>query len=960
MEFGLLGPLLVRDNGRDVAVSAPRQRVLLAALLLAGPGRAVAFDELGELMWDRRPPKGARSALHSAVQRLRVALGSGGRDLILTRPTGYLMAIDPGDLDVRRFEELAAHGEAVAKRGQWAQAAGLLSQALALWRGDPLADVPSALLRDREVRHLAERRIRALSARIDVDLHLGRHEALVPELAQLTSEYPLQEGFRCQFMLALYRAGRQAEALAAYRHVRQLLIDELGAEPGPALQNLHLRILAADPSLTATVDRPVARLPAGWAGRGPGSASGRPELTETTPRPAVPRQLPAAPVWFTGRDAELAALTGLLNEVDRAGGTVVISAVGGTAGVGKTALAVSWAHRVSDRFPDGQLYTNLRSFSPAGAPADPAEAIRGFLDALGAEGGRLPASLDAQAALYRSLLAGRRVLIVLDNARDADQVRPLLPGSSGCLVLVTSRRHLAGLAAVDGARLLKLDVLTDAEARQMLARRLGPERAAAERRAVDDLARLCGRLPLALAITAARVAAQPGHPLSGLAAELRDEQSRLDALDAGDGTASVRAAFSWSYQQLTGPAARLFRLLGLHAGPDITAPAGASLAGIPTDQARKVLRELVGVSLLTEPRAGRFAVHDLLRDYAAEQARAIEDRAGRRAAVHRTFDHYVHTARAAALLIEPTKDPIALAAPQRGTVPERLATDEAALAWLRAERHVLSNAIPQAAATGFGVYAWQLSWALVDFLDHEGRWNELAALQACALAASQRAGDLNGQAHAHQYLGLACTRLSSDRDALTHLRSALELYRRTGKPVSQARTLLGLGRLLATQGRYGEAIWNAEQARNLFRSAGHRAGQANALNNAGWYHAHLGHLEQALVHCRQACYLFQELGDPGGEARAWDSLGFAHHELGHPAEAVTSYQHAIRLYLGCGDRYNQCETLDRMGDAQRATGQPAEARASWRQALAILDDLHHPGRERVRAKLAGLDAAASW
>jgi DNA-binding SARP family transcriptional activator len=948
VEFGLLGPLLVRDDSRDIAVSAPRQRVLLAALLLAGAGRPVAFDELGALLWDGRPPASARGALHSAVQRLRVTLGAAGPDLVRTCPSGYLIDIGPDALDVHRFEALAGQGEAAAEDGRWTQAAGLLAQALALWRGDPLADVPSALLRDREAQHLAERRLRAVSARIDADLHLGRHEALVPELTRLTRDYPLREGFHRQLMLALYLAGRQADALAGYRHIRQLLIAELGTEPAPGLQDLHLRILAADASL-APEPRPGApgSAPAPGSGSGSGSGSG----------PTVPHQLPIGAAQFTGRGDELALLTGLLTEVDDSGGTVVISAVGGAAGVGKTALAVHWAHQVADRFPDGQLYANLCGFGSAAAPADPPEIIRGFLDALGAEPERIPVGLDAQAALYRSLLAGRRMLIVLDNARDADQVRPLVPGCPGCLVLVTSRRQLPGLAAVEGAQLLNLDVLSDAEARELLARRLGPQRAAAEPGTVDELARLCGRLPLALAITAGRAAAQPGHPLSALAAELGDERGRLDALETGDVSTSLRHVFSWSYQQLSDPAARLFRLLGLHPGPDITAPAAASLTGISPNQAAAALHELVRVSLLAQPTRGRYALHDLLHAYASEQARAIDSSGDRDAATRRVLDHYLHTASTAARLIKPTKDALILDRPQAGVAPERLATGEEALAWLRAERQVLANAVWTAAASRFGAHAWQIGYALVDYLDRQGRWSDLAALHHTVLAASQNARDLAGQAHAHQTLGLAATRLGASQDALTHLCAALDLYRQADDPIGQARTLLSYGRLLAAQGQHREAITAAEQAGDLFRAAGHQAGQANALNNAGWYEAHLGHLDQALARCREARGLFRELGDRAGEARAWDSLGLAHQLLGDHADAVAAYRHAIRLYLDCGDRHNQGETLVRLGDAQHAAGQPGRARDAWRQALAILDDSDRADAGRIRAKLAGLDAS---
>jgi tetratricopeptide (TPR) repeat protein len=680
----------------------------------------------------------------------------------------------------------------------------------------------------------------------------------------------------------------------------------------------------------------------------PGSASAGPGRV-------VPRQLPASAAEFVGREAELARLTGLLDDMgDGSSGTVVISAIGGMAGVGKTTLAVHWAHQAAARFPDGQLYVNLRGFDPLARPMPPDEALRGLLEALDVPARRIPASLEAQTGLYRSLLAGKRMLVVLDNARDSEQVHPLLPGCPGCLALVTSRRQLVGMAAIEGAGLLNLDVLTEAEAGELLARRLGPGRAAAEPGIVTDLARRCEGLPLALAITAARAAALPGLSLSALAAELGDERSRLDALETGDVSASLRRVFSWSYQQLSGPAARLFRLLGLHPGPDISGPAAASLAGITLKQARIALRELASASLLTERARDRYTVHDLLRDYAAEQADAIDGGDDQRAALHRAFEHYLHTAASAAQLIKPTKDALVLARPWPGVVPESLVSGDEALTWMRAERQVLSNIVFLAAATRLGAHAWQICWAMVDYLDRQGRWNELAAIEHAALAAAQASRDATGQAHARQTLAMAATRLGANGEALTHLHAALDLYQKAADPIGQARTLLSYAQLLAFQGRHGEAVTSAQQARDLFRAAGHRAGLAHALNNAGWYEAHLGRPDQALVCCREALGLFQELGDQGGEAGAWDSLGFVHQFLGHYADAVAAYRHAIRLFLGCGDRHNQGETLERLGDTQHEAGQPARARDAWQEALAILDGSDHVDRERIRAKLAEL------
>jgi hypothetical protein len=400
----------------------------------------------------------------------------------------------------------------------------------------------------------------------------------------------------------------------------------------------------------------------------------------------VPRQLPVAARHFAGRAGALTVLAGLAAEAggaDGAGRAMVISVIEGTAGIGKTALAVHFAHQVAGDFPDGQLYVNLRGFDPAGPPMTPGEAVHIFLDALGVRAGQLPASLDAQVGLYRSLLAGRRMLVLLDNARDAGQVRPLLPASPGCLVLVTSRSQLTGLAAAEGAMPLALDLLTGEEAKELLAARLGGDRLAADPAAAQELTGLCARLPLALAIAAARAATQPALPLADLAAELRDAGGRLDALDAGDAAASVRAVFSWSYQQLDAAAARMFRLLGLHPGPAIGTPAAASLAGLPPRPARTVLTELTRAHLLAEPAPGRFAFHDLLRAYAAERAQADEGGTERHAAVHRMLDHYLHTACPAALLIHPTSQTMILAHISLGVMLEEQGRDADALGHTR-------------------------------------------------------------------------------------------------------------------------------------------------------------------------------------------------------------------------------------------------------------------------------------
>ncbi len=505
MEFCLLGPLLVRHRGNVVPVPPGQQRVLLTALLL-GAGRLVTVDELGEALWGARPPLSARTSLHNSMMRLRRSLAEAGISRIVTQPDGYLLSVGPGELDVDQFESALTSARAAARAGSWADAAGVLQTALSLWRGQPLSGVPSDSLTRREAPRLAEMRLQALEVRIDADLHLGRHADVILELRQLTAAHPLRERLHALLMIALYRDGQQAAALAAYQAARSVLIDELGAEPGQQLRRLQQQILTSDPALAAPAS--------------PG-ANGSPEpagpLAAQQSGPAAPRQLPAAATHFVGRADELKVLAGILDAPEDPGGSVMITVISGTAGVGKTALAMHWAHMVAGRFTDGQLYVNLRGFDPVRAPVTPADAVRRLLDGLEVPAERIPPGREAQEGLYRSLIAGKRVLIVLDNARDADQVRPLLPGSGSCAVVVTSRNQLTGLAAAEGAGQVCLDVLSRDEARNLLRLRMGAERLTGEPLAADTLIGLCARLPLALCIgIAARAGGlQPGFPLAG-------------------------------------------------------------------------------------------------------------------------------------------------------------------------------------------------------------------------------------------------------------------------------------------------------------------------------------------------------------------------------------------------------------------------------------------------------------
>jgi DNA-binding SARP family transcriptional activator/Tfp pilus assembly protein PilF len=917
LTIGLLGPLEITANGRPVTLASGRLRTLLAVLALSA-GRPVTVERLATALWGEDLPANTRRTVQTYLTRLRAAIGA---ETIVTGPTGYQLRIDPDRVDALRFARLL---DQAARRDQ-------LAEALDLWRGTPFDGIRSDWLERIEAPRLTELRLTAIERRIDLDLADGHPHELVAELHELTSRHPLRESLWVRLLRALARAGRPAEALERYETIRVRLANELGTDPVPELRQVHTDLLAGRPDLLA--DRAADPAP--------------------TPRPVTPRQLPADLDAFTGRHAALKALDDLISEGDGPGArAMMISAIAGTAGVGKTALAIHWAHQVADRFPDGQLYLNLRGFHPSGQAVEPTEAIRGLLDALGIPRQRVPSDLDAQAGLFRSLLAGKRILILLDNARDADQVRPLLPGSPTCLVIVTSRTQLTSLIATEAARPLVLDLLTIDEARELLVRRLGPDRTAAEPAATDEIITSCARLPLALAIAAAHAATHASFPLATLAARLREARSDLDAFAAGDPATDARAAFSWSYRTLTTEAARLFRLLGLHPGPDLAAPAAASLAGLPLPETSRLLAELTRAHLLTEHAPGRYACHDLLRSYATELTHAHDSGPERRAARHRLLDHYLHTGYAASRLAYPHRDPIALAPPQPGVTVEDVADSAQALAWFTAEHRVLLSVVGHADDAGpDGV--WQLAWALVEFLNDQGHWHDSAATQRTALEAARRQGDRARQAYAHRTLGRAYSWLDRHQDARDQLGRAIELYDELGDSLGQIFTHFNLSWVCNREHRIAEALHHSQRALDLCRATGRR--QARALNAVGWYQAQLGDYQQALGNCQQALELHREAGIRDGEAAAWDSLGYIHHHLGSHQRAIDCYRHAVDLSREGHDRYHEAFALTNLGDTYLAVGEPDSARVAWRQAVVIFDELGLPDIDRVRAKLTGLD-----
>jgi DNA-binding SARP family transcriptional activator/tetratricopeptide (TPR) repeat protein len=933
MRVRVLGPVQLCIGDAVVEVGPPQRCVVFAALA-ADAGRVVTPETLIARVWGQQPPRGARRTIHTHIACIRGVLArvdaaKRGSTAVVRRRAGYVLDVDQDVVDVHRLRRLATQASDTGCTADDRMA--LWREAVGLWRGEPLAGLGGDWVERTREAWFGQYRDAVLGWAY-AEIRAGDPTQVIDPLTQLLERYPLVEALPAMVMRSLYAAGRRTEALEHYAAASRRLEEELAEPPGAELQAVYLAVLRREPELPP----PVGAQPAGTA---------------------VPAQLPADVRGFAGRADELAQLDAIATNVgDGAtpGGeatAVVISAIAGTAGVGKTALAVHWAHRAAKRFPDGQLYVNLRGFDPTGAVLDPADAIRGFLDALGTPPKRIPDDREAQASLYRTRLADKRMLIVLDNARDTAQVRPVLPGAPRCLVLVTSRSRLSSLVAATGAYPLPLDLLTHQEAHELLTRRLGAGRVAAEPGAADELITRCARLPLALAIVAAHAATQPHLPLAALAAELHDVGSRLDVLADADPATDPRAVFSWSYAALTPAAARQFRLLGLHPGPDISAPAAGSLAGLPVLQTRPLLAELTNAHLIVEHSPGRYILHDLLRAYAADLTRHTDPTDERRAATHRVLDHYLHTSYVANRLLNPTRDPITPAAAQPGTAPEHPSDHRQALEWFATEHRVLLAAVNCAATAGFPVHTWQIAWTLITYLELRGHWYDQIAIQHAAVAAAERLSDPAVQALTHRLLARAHTHLGHYGDAQIHLMQALDQSRQADDRISQAHTHHTVATLLERLGRHTEALEHTQRALDLYSAVNHQIGRARALNGIGWQHALLGNHQQALSYCRQALTLIQELGDRDAQAATWDSLGYIHLRLGHHRRAITCYHRAVDLYRDLGDHYDLADTLTSLGDTHHTLGNAAAARTVWQDALAILDDLHHPAADQLRTKL---------
>lgn len=906
VEFHVLGQVEVWIDGRPVDVGHARQRCVLAVLVVE-VNRVVTVEQLLDRVWGDRLPHRARQVASTYVSRLRRLLN--GHAPIARRGGGYVLEADPQSVDLHRFRRLLEQ----ARTSDGARALALLEDAARLWRGEAFEGLDTpwiAVVRE----GLARERFAADAERVDLALAQGRHATLSAELIERADAHPLDERVAAQLMLALYRSGRQAEALTRFEAIRTRLATELGADPGPELRALHRQILAADADLA-------------------------PAVAATD----VPRQLPAPPRSFTGRLAELERLD---RAIEQGHGSVLISAIGGTGGIGKTWLALTWAHHHAHRFPDGQLFVDLRGFSPDSAPMHPAVAVRGFLDALGVEPARLPLDLHAQTALFRSLVSHRRMLIVLDNVADTEQVTPLLPGGTTCTVVITSRTRLARLITAHDAYYLRLDVLTDDESHSLLTSRIGVARTDAEPAAVAEILRLCGGFPLALSIVAGRAHTEPDRPLAALAADLRN--AGLHAFDDDEPAAALATVLSWSHQALSPVQARAFALIAAAPGPDIGTHAAADLLGLPQAEANAVLRGLEHTSLLTFDAHGRYRMHDLIRRYAAEHPHPDQD-----AAVRRVIDFYLHTAYTAERLLDPHRPPITLTPPPH-CHPDTPADTNEALAWFGAEHTNVLAAQTLAAERGLHTHVWQLAWTLYTFHLWRGHLHTNVEVWRTALVAADQLDDPPTRVLAHRLLGDTAVYAGMHDEAMTNLNLALTLAEAADDLTGQALVHDALTRAWGRQDQSRRALDHATRALHFYRRLDVPIWEASALNLVGWYEAEVGDHSSALTHCREALTLARRHHDHDLEAATLDSLGYIAHHMGDHGQALEHYEQALKIYREAGDIYYEAGTLDHLGETYQALGEPDTARACWQQALELYQTQQRDEEiQRVKARLSG-------
>ncbi|MHC3473160.1 AfsR/SARP family transcriptional regulator [Streptomyces sp. 7R007] len=973
MKLLLLGPLELRLARGEVEPGQPRRRAVLAALA-ADTGRPVPVETLVDRLWDGAPPEGARSVVYSHISRLRRLLDEAAAkengdaepqpSIRLGKVSGgYVLQADDDAVDLTHFRSLVARGREPGCPD--AERTVLLAQALRLWRGVPLAGLTGTWA-ERMRSAWSQERIEAALAWAQACLRQGSPQQVPELLRPVLAEHPLSEQLAALLMRSLADVGSTADALHVYGGIRAHLADELDVPPGPELRSLYEELSSGG---TTPRRRPAPR---------------------QSP-PPVPAQLPMDIRPFTGRDEQLTDLTRALTPTgsDAGAAAVVVSAVSGTAGVGKTALAVHWAHQARGAFPDGQLYVDLRGYDPR-SPLSASQALTGFLTALGVPVQEIPPRLEDRAARYRTALDGRRLLVILDNAASAAQVRPLLPGSPDCRVLITSRDALGALVSVHGAHRVVLDALSEADSLDLLRALIG-ERVDAERACAEDLTRQCARLPLALRVAAELVLSRPDEPLSRLVAELHDHQRRLDLLDSGDDPrAAVRAVFSWSYARLTDLPARLFRLLGLHPGPDADLHSLAALAGASVDAVRRALDRLAGAHLVHRVGAGRYGMHDLLRAYAAELAARHDPKAARDAALTRLLDHCLAASSAAMDVLYPAERHLRPDVERPATGLPPLRTAEEARAWLAAAQPTLVALCSRTEEPGPSRHTVRIATTLHRHYERTGHYTHALTLHTHALRAARLVGDARGEADVLGFLGAVHRRLGDYDQARQLHDTALALCRRIGYAAGEARHLTNVGVLFELRGRYREAaaaheravalfrsvddphgeadalnnlgivlelledftasIERYERALELYRTVGHPMGEASALGNLGILLARLGDHTAAAGHFDRALALFRRLGNASGTGHALTNLGNALSGLGRHEEAAGRQREALELFRRIGERYGEAGALNGLGEALQGLGRPAEALDAHAKALAVAREIDEQ-EEQARAHM---------
>ncbi|MGA8114141.1 MAG: BTAD domain-containing putative transcriptional regulator [Actinocatenispora sp.] len=909
MDFSLLGPVGARVGGQPVPLGPPKQRLLLAVLLLA-PGRVVPVERLYELLWSDDPPRSARTAVQVLVSRLRAALAGAGAEThgvrLVTREPGYRLDTDPERVDLHRFRglvERAGHSDSTARR------ADLLRQALDLWQGPPLADVADEATRDRLCVGLTEQHLRALEDRIEADLQLGRHAELLPELRDRVAEQPLRQRLVGALMLALYRNGRQDDALQVYQSLRERLADELGLDPVPELRTLHEAVLRADPD-------PVT---ASWA-------------------PPGPAQLPPDPPGFVGRTEELGRLDGILGP----GGSHRTVVVSGVAGVGKTALAVRWAHAAAARFPDGTLHADLRGWS--GDEVETGAVLDRFLRALGVPGPRVPTDPEARVDLYRSMLADRRVLVLLDNARTAAQVRPLLPAAPGCVAVVTSRNRLASLVARDGARPIPLDLLDSDSAHDLIRAAVGDDRAT-RGPVLSDLVRLCDRLPLALRIAAGRLAVDPACTPESLARDLASAEHRLTALHL-DEDASVAEAFAGSYRALPAPAARLFRLVPLAPGDSLSTHAAAALVDLPRDETRRLLTELASANLLLPVGPDRFTMHDLVRAYARQRLTADESTPERDAALRRLAVTYLDTALRASRMLGSSHPDRRMWLDESPAEPVRFGSSGEAMRWLDDERDLLVDLVRQCGQRAWPAIGWRLAHALFRYHDMRGRRDGWLEVERIGLAAAQATGDGYAIGLLRREVGTVLGKISPDAETFEQLGEALRLHQEGGDEAEAARDRSDLGLAHFYAGDYARSREYSRAALDFFRESGDTTGLLLAINNLAIAQGADGQLVEAVRTLRSGTELAERTSITRNLS-LWGNLANAYLLLGDHDRAHDLASRARRLHQLAGDVSGEANALRTLAE----TLPPPESHTALQEALRLYRSIGSPTAEEVRARL---------